>query len=96
MRMQKFEKPSQFEVTVSPHLQSAYNLARWLTHNEMDAEDVMQESFVRALRGLAGFDGDRPFRPGATPELVPIRPVANARSIAVPGNYRPACSAIAL
>jgi len=35
---------------------------RMMSHRQ-DAEDVMQESFVRALRGLAGFDGDRPFRP---------------------------------
>jgi len=35
---------------------------RMMSHRQ-DAEDVMQESFVRALRGLAGFDDDRPFRP---------------------------------
>src|SRR2546421_544987 len=33
-----------------PHLNAAYNLARWLTRNEHDAEDQVQESYLRALR----------------------------------------------
>jgi RNA polymerase sigma-70 factor (ECF subfamily) len=41
---------SRFETTVLPHLDAAYNLARWLTRNDHDAEDVVQDSFVRALR----------------------------------------------
>src|SRR5437868_1108945 len=40
----------QFEKTVLPHLDAAYNLARWLTRNDHDAEDVVQEAFMRALR----------------------------------------------
>ena len=39
------------------HLDSAYNLARWMTHNEHDAEDVVQESYLRALRYAACFRG---------------------------------------
>jgi len=37
-----------FEDTVVPHLSAAYNLARWLTRNDQDAEDVVQEAYVRA------------------------------------------------
>ena len=46
---------SAFDQVVLPHLDSAYNLARWLTRNEHDAEDVVQEAFLRALRFFGGF-----------------------------------------
>lgn len=43
-------RPTRFEQSVMPHLDAAYNLARWLTRNDHDAEDVVQEAFVRAFR----------------------------------------------
>jgi RNA polymerase sigma factor (sigma-70 family) len=48
---------ARFERTVLPHLGAAYNLARWLTRNDHDAEDVVQEAYVRALRFFASFHG---------------------------------------
>jgi RNA polymerase sigma-70 factor (ECF subfamily) len=46
-----------FEQAVLPHLGAAYNLARWLTGNQNDAEDVVQESYLRALKFFTGFRG---------------------------------------
>jgi RNA polymerase sigma factor (sigma-70 family) len=46
-----------FEQEVLPHLDAAYNLARWLTRNEHDAEDIVQEAYLRAFRFFAGFRG---------------------------------------
>jgi RNA polymerase sigma factor (sigma-70 family) len=48
---------ARFEQTVMPHLDAAYNLARWLTRNEADAADVVQESFMRAFKAFNGFRG---------------------------------------
>jgi RNA polymerase sigma factor (sigma-70 family) len=46
-----------FEDAVLPHLRAAYNLARWLTRNETDAEDVVQEAYLRAFKHFGGFRG---------------------------------------
>jgi RNA polymerase sigma-70 factor (ECF subfamily) len=46
-----------FERDVLPHLDAAYNLARWLTRNEQDAQDVVQEAYLRAFRFFPGFYG---------------------------------------
>jgi RNA polymerase sigma-70 factor (ECF subfamily) len=46
-----------FEQAVLPHLNAAYNLARWLTRNPHDAEDVVQEAYLRAVRYYRGFSG---------------------------------------
>ena len=47
-----------FEEAVMPHLDAAYNLARWLTRNDADAQDIVQEAYLRALRFFSGFRGD--------------------------------------
>ena len=39
-----------FEEVILPHLDAAFNYARWLTKNDADAEDVVQDAYVRALR----------------------------------------------
>ena len=41
-----------------PHLDAAFNLARWLTGNPTDAEDVAQDAYLRAFRYLDAFRGD--------------------------------------
>lgn len=47
-----------FEQTVLPHLDAAFNYARWLTRSDADAEDVVQEACVRALRFFSSLRGD--------------------------------------
>lgn len=49
------DEPELVETALLPHLGSAYNLARWLTRNDHDAEDIVQEAFLRALRSLDTF-----------------------------------------
>lgn len=46
-----------FEEVVLPHLPAAYNLARWLVRNDQDAEDVVQEAYLRAFRFFGGYRG---------------------------------------
>ena len=46
-----------FEDVFLPHLNAAYNLARWLTRNKHDAEDVVQEAYLRALKFFHTFEG---------------------------------------
>jgi RNA polymerase sigma-70 factor (ECF subfamily) len=49
--------PGTFEQEILPHLDAAYNLARWLTRNNQDAEDVVQEAYLRAFRFFSSFRG---------------------------------------
>ena len=46
-----------FERTFLPHMRAAYNLARWLTRSDQDAEDAVQEAYLRAVRFFGGFRG---------------------------------------
>jgi RNA polymerase sigma-70 factor, ECF subfamily len=52
------ENRQRFERLALPHLDAAYNLARWLTRNDHDAQDVVQEAFERAMRYIHGLRGD--------------------------------------
>ena len=47
-----------FEEVVLPHLDAAFNYARWLTRSEADAEDVVQDAYVRAFKFFSSFRGD--------------------------------------
>jgi len=57
------EKPGaqasgRFEALALPHLDAAYNLARWLSGSASDADDIVQEAYLRALRFFDGFRGE--------------------------------------
>ena len=47
-----------FEALALPHLAAAYNLARWLTRNDEDAQDVVQEALLKAMRYFKSFRGE--------------------------------------
>ena len=49
-----------FRRQVLPHLDAAYNLARFFTRDATLSEDVVQDAVIRAYRGFAGFRGDSP------------------------------------
>ena len=48
------DRRARFEQLVMPHLDAAFNLARWITRNDHDAEDVLQEAMLRAYRFCDG------------------------------------------
>jgi len=53
----KTSSDEHFAAVVMPHLDDAYALAHWLTGNSADAEDIVQEACLRALRGLDRYAG---------------------------------------
>jgi RNA polymerase sigma-70 factor (ECF subfamily) len=54
------ENRDDFQRTFLPYLDAAYNLARWVLKNEADAQDVVQEAYLRALRFRGTFRGGDP------------------------------------
>ena len=46
-----------FEAMMLPHMDAAHNLARWLLRNEQDAQDIVQEAYLRAFKSFGGFHG---------------------------------------
>ena len=58
--MREPEELQRFERLVMPHLGAGYNLARWLTRNAHDADDVVQEAYLRALQAFDRYRGGDP------------------------------------
>jgi RNA polymerase sigma-70 factor (ECF subfamily) len=56
----KLPPAGSFEQIILPHLDSAYNLARWLTHDATAAEDVVQDAVLRALTYFTSYKGGDP------------------------------------
>ncbi len=55
--MAKTNDTARYETLILPHLNAAYNLARWMTRNDQDAEDVTQEACLRACKFFDSFRG---------------------------------------
>jgi RNA polymerase sigma-70 factor (ECF subfamily) len=55
--LQGAEERERFEQALLPHMDAAYNLARWLTGDDHDAEDLVQAAYLRALKFFGGFHG---------------------------------------
>ncbi len=56
--LQAADDRQRFEQALLPHLSAAYNLARWLTRNDHDAEDMVQGAYLRALKSFGGWHGE--------------------------------------
>lgn len=55
--MAEQSKVVRFEEIALPHLTAAYNLARWLVHDDSEAEDIVQEAYLRAFKFFGGYYG---------------------------------------
>ena len=51
------DRRRRFEAQALPHLDAAYNLARWLSRSPTDADDIVQDAMLRAFRAFDGFRG---------------------------------------
>jgi RNA polymerase sigma-70 factor (ECF subfamily) len=51
------DRRHRFEAEALPHMDAAYNLARWLSRSAADAEDIVQDAMLRAFRSYDGFKG---------------------------------------
>jgi RNA polymerase sigma factor (sigma-70 family) len=57
LSVQDKDKRRQFELIVLPHLDAAFNLARWLTGDDQDAQDVVQDATLRAFKFFDSYHG---------------------------------------
>lgn len=55
--METQDKLEGFEQTIMPQMNAAYNLARWLVGNDLDAQDIVQDAYLRAFKYFGGFRG---------------------------------------
>ena len=58
MRDRKMTERARFERLALPHMDAAYNLAFWLLRRPADAEDAVQDAYLRAFRGFHDFEGE--------------------------------------
>ncbi|WP_263351251.1 sigma-70 family RNA polymerase sigma factor [Acidicapsa acidisoli] len=61
-KLRERQAVSEFEELAMPLVSSVYNLARWLVRNEIEAEDLVQETFLKALRNFGSFQSGTDFR----------------------------------
>jgi RNA polymerase sigma factor (sigma-70 family) len=73
---------ARFEILILPLMNDAYNLARWLMRNPQDAEDMVQESYLRAFKFFGSF------REGTNPRAWLLRIVRNTCYTALSGGER--------